>query len=205
MRWFSYRKDTQDFVLDKHQQKEELRQTLLERRKSISEPNFYGASAKVIEQLKEQREYQNAKTIHCYISINKRREVETRALIKEMLFKGKKVVVPITDFENGILTHIELRSFDDLEANKWGVLEPNGGEQVSPEELDLVIVPMVGADEQCNRIGYGEGFYDRFLKDVSGSKIGLTFERNVIEQIPVEDFDIPLDKIITEERIIIRD
>ncbi len=191
--------------MDKHLQKEELRQTLLERRKSISGPDYYGASADIIEELKEQREYQNAETIHCYVSINKRREVETRALIKEMLFKGKKVVVPITDFENGILDHIQLRSFDDLKENKWGVLEPNGGEQVSLDEMELVIVPMVGADEQCNRIGYGKGFYDRFLKEVSCPKIGLIFEQNVIEEIPVEEFDVPMDKIITEERIIIRD
>lgn len=192
-------------VLDKHQQKEELRRTLLERRKSISEPDYYGASADIIEQLKRQQEYQNARTIHSYVSINERREVETRELIKEMLFKGKKVVVPITDFENGMLTHIQLGSFDDLEPNKWGVLEPSGGEQVSTDELELVIVPMVGADGRCNRIGYGEGFYDRFLKKVSCPKIGLIFERNVVEEIPVEDFDIPLDKIVTGERIIIRD
>jgi 5-formyltetrahydrofolate cyclo-ligase len=192
-------------VLDKHQRKKELRQTLLERRKSISEPDYYGASADIIEQLKEQHEYQNAHTIHCYVSINKRREVETRELVKEMLFKGKKVIVPITDFENGILTHIHLTSFEDLKSNKWGVPEPNDGKEVSSDELELVIVPMVGGDEQCNRIGYGEGFYDRFLKEVTCPKIGLIFEQNVIEEIPVEEFDIPLDKIITEERIIIRD
>ncbi|HKK44144.1 MAG TPA: 5-formyltetrahydrofolate cyclo-ligase, partial [Balneolaceae bacterium] len=80
--------------------------------------------------------------------------------------------------------------------------EPNGGEQVSPKELDLVVIPMVGGDEQRNRIGYGEGFYDRFLSLVSCPKIGLTFEQNIVERIPVEDFDITLDKIITEQRVI---
>lgn len=187
-----------------NRQKKELREKLLERRKSISEPDFFGASADIIETLKEQNEYQRAQKIHCYVSINKRREVETQVLIKEMLAKGKKVVVPITNITEGTLTHIHLTSFDDLQKNKWGVLEPRDGQEVSPQELDLVIVPMVGGDEKCNRIGYGKGFYDRFLQKTNCPKIGLIFDRNILDTIPTEDFDIPLDKIISEKRIIHR-
>lgn len=188
----------------KNKKKEELRQHLLKQRESIPEPEFYGASADIIEELKEQKEYQDAETIHCYVSINKRREVETRVLIKEMIARGKDVVVPVTEFESGSLTHIRLESYSDLKENKWGVMEPTRGEEVTPEAIDLVIVPMVGGDEQCNRIGYGEGFYDRFLKDVDCPKIGLLFDVNIVEQLPTENFDIPLDKIITEKRILNR-
>jgi 5-formyltetrahydrofolate cyclo-ligase len=191
--------------LDIHKEKEELRQQLLDQRKSISEPKFYGASADIVEELKEQKEYRNAETIHCYVSMNERREVETRVLIKEMIEKGKDVVVPVTNFESGTLTHIRLKSFSDLEENKWGVLEPKKGEEVTPEKMDLVIVPMVGGDEQCNRIGYGEGFYDRFLKDVRCPKIGLSFDITIVKQLPTENFDISLDKIITEKRILLKD
>jgi 5-formyltetrahydrofolate cyclo-ligase len=136
--------------------------------------------------------------------MNNRREVETRELIKEMLFKGKRVVVPITDFKKDTLTHVQLTSYQELEKNKWGVLEPNGGKEVSPEELDLVIVPMVAADETCNRMGYGEGFYDRFLKEVTSPTIGLIFDQNIVESIPTENFDVPLDKIISEHRVLHR-
>ena len=191
--------------MDIHKEKEELRQQLLDQRKSISEPKFYGASADIVEELKEQKEYRNAETIHCYVSMNERREVETRVLIKEMIEKGKDVVVPVTNFESGTLTHIRLKSFSDLEENKWGVLEPKKGEEVTPEKMDLVIVPMVGGDEQCNRIGYGEGFYDRFLKDVRCPKIGLSFDITIVKQLPTENFDISLDKIITEKRILLKD
>lgn len=191
--------------MDIHNKKEELRQQLLNQRKSISEPEFYGASADIVEELKEQKEYQDAETIHCYVSMNERREVETRVLIKEMIEKGKDVVVPVTNFESGTLTHIRLKSFSDLEENKWGVLEPKKGEEVTPEKIDLVIVPMVGGDEQCNRIGYGEGFYDRFLKDVRCPKIGLSFDITIVNQLPTENFDISLDKIITEKRILLKD
>lgn len=187
--------------MDIQQQKEELRQNLLEQRKSISEPEFYDLSADIIEELKKQSEFKEARTIHCYVSINERREVETRELIREMIFKGRQVVVPITNFEEGILNHVRLRSYEDLQTNKWGVLEPDDGEEVSPDVLDLVIVPMVGGDEQCNRIGYGEGFYDRFLVNVDCPKIGLLFEKCLVDQVPVESFDVPLSKVITERRV----
>ena len=191
--------------MNPQKKKKQLRNDLLERRKAISEPEYYGASADIIERLKEQVEYVEARTIHSYVSMNKRREVETRELIKEMLSKGTEVVVSISDLEEGTLTHVQLTSYQDLEKNKWGVLEPTGGQEVSPESLQLVIVPMVAADEHCNRIGYGEGFYDRFLSKVHCPKIGLIFEQNVVEQLPTEDFDIALDKVITEERVIHRD
>lgn len=191
--------------MDLRQQKEELRQHLLEQRKAISEATFLKASTAIVQKLKQQQEYINADVIHCYVSINDRREVDTHGLIQEMLSFHKKVVVPVTNFQEGTLTHIHLNSYEKLETNKWGVPEPGDGEEISPEELELVIVPMVAGDEHCNRIGYGKGFYDRFLKQVHCPTIGLIFERNIIEKVPVEDFDIPLNKILTEERIINRD
>lgn len=188
-----------------HPQKEIIRRRLLEQRKAISETAFRKASSEIISKLRQQSEYKKAKTIHCYVSINNRREVNTHGLIKKMLATDKDVVVPVTKIQEGTLSHIRLSSYDKLEENKWGVLEPTDGDQVSPDLLDLVIVPMVGGDEQCNRIGYGQGFYDRFLSDVDCPKIGLLFEKNVVKELPTEDYDIPLDKILTEARIIIRD
>ena len=121
-----------------------------------------------------------------------------------MLRKSKQVVVPLTNVDDGTLTHFRLQSFDDLQENKWGVLEPVNGRQVSPDELDLAIVPMVAADERCHRMGYGKGFYDRFLSEVSFAKIGLIYEQNVVDELPVEDYDVPMDKVVTEERTIQR-
>lgn len=190
--------------MDRHQKKEELRKNLLEQREAIPEAAYYDLSADIIEELKKQDEFRAAEIIHCYISMNKRREVETRELIKEILLKKRQVIVPVTNFENRTLSHVHLRSFEDLQKNKWGVLEPNNGEEVFPDKVELVIVPVVAADEECNRIGYGKGFYDRFLKQVKCPKIGLIFDRNIVEKVPVEDFDIPLDKVITESRIIQR-
>ncbi|HEX6981461.1 MAG TPA: 5-formyltetrahydrofolate cyclo-ligase [Balneolaceae bacterium] len=184
------------------QSKEQWREQFLNQRDALSLEKWTELSQKVIRRLKQQSVLKTAKTIHCYVSMNERREVNTHPLVKEMIASGKKVVVPVTDFEDGTLSHFELQSFDDLAVNKWGVLEPAKGKRAEVSEIDLVIVPMAGGDESCNRIGYGGGFYDRFLKEVSCPKIGLSFEQNITPKLPVESFDIPLDKIVTEDRVL---
>lgn len=181
-----------------------MRKELLRHRKAISREVYEKGSANIVNTLLEQPEFLAAETVHCYVSMNGRGEVDTHGLIKRMFSMGKEVVVPVTNFSDGTLSHIRLNSFGELEKNKWGVLEPQGGEGVSVEEFELVIVPMVGGDEQCNRIGYGKGFYDRFLQHVACPTVGLIFEQNILPKLPVEKFDIPLDKIITEQRVIHR-
>lgn len=178
---------------------------MLDLRTSLSEPEFKNRSRKIIARLQTLPEFTNASTIHCYVSMNDRREVDTHTLIRHMLQTDKEVVVPITQFEDGTLHHVKLDSFDDLRENKWGVLEPEDKQRIPLDALDVVIVPMVAGDMDCNRMGYGKGFYDRFLKDVVCPKIGLLFEQNILDQLPVEEFDIALDNIVTEQRVIRRD
>ena len=182
--------------------KRKLRQNLLRRRSSLPKDVFLQKSACIHSRLQSLSEYEKASVIHCYVSMNKRREVNTHPLIKQMLANGKKVVVPITQMETGTLTHVRLHSFDDLKENTWGVLEPVGGEQIEIDALELVIVPMAGGDRQKNRIGYGKGFYDRFLDEVECPTIGLTFEECMVEEIPTEPFDVPLGAVITENNTI---
>lgn len=189
-------------ILSTREQKSELRKELREMRKSISKGDYETWSANIRDTLIHQPEFKKARTVNCYVSMNSRKEVDTHALIKRMFELGKEVAVPVTNFDDGTLSHFIIDSFYDLEENKWGVMEPQDGEAISVSDFDLVIVPMVGADEEGNRIGYGKGFYDRFLQRVDCPKIGLTFEQNIVEELPVEPFDIPMDKIITENRII---
>ena len=179
-----------------------MRQQLLNKRLQLSEQEYLSKSEEIITKLKTLPEFKDAYTIHCYVSLNERNEVNTLPLIKELTKEQRKLVVPVTNFNDGSLTHIFLRDFDLLQKNKWGVLEPGMGEEAAPEDLDLIIVPMAGGDHQKNRIGYGKGFYDRFLSKVACPKIGLLFNDCLVEQVPVADFDIPLSKMITEEQII---
>lgn len=188
--------------MDLQAQKQELREKLLRSRSELSREEYRIKSGQIISRLKQQAEFNKACIIHCYVSMNERKEVNTLPLIKELIESDKKLAVPITNFENGTLTHTYLKEYNDLRENKWGVMEPPKGRQANPEDLDLVIVPMAGGDLQKNRIGYGKGFYDRFLQQLKCPSIGLLFERCLVDTVPAESFDVPLDKLITEEKII---
>ncbi len=182
--------------------KEDLRKYYLRIRSHISEEEYKKCSRVIIRRLKDSPDYNQAKYVHCYVSINERREVNTHPLIREMLSGRKQLVVPVTNFNTGTLTHVELNAYNKLINNKWGVPEPESGNEVTAEELDLIVVPMVAGDPRCNRLGYGKGFYDRFLSQVECPKIGLLYESCMAEQLPTEDFDVTLDQIITEVRVV---
>lgn len=183
-------------------QKEKIRRELLNRRSRIPEEEYLERSERIVSRLLRLPEVINARTVHCYISMNNRREVNTHGLIKELIHSGHNVAVPITHTESGTLTHTRLNDFEDMQPNAWGVMEPQTGEKVAVEDLGLVIVPMVGGDLNRNRIGYGKGFYDRFLQHVSCPSVGLLFETCLMDEIPTEPFDVPLDKLVTETRVV---
>lgn len=181
-----------------------MRNLFLRLRNQIPEEEHRKRSDVITQRLKGSPAYNQAKYVHCYVSINKRKEVNTHPLIQEMLSGDKQAVVPVTDFNSGTLTHFELDSYDDLNTNKWGVPEPESGKEIAAGQFDLIVVPMVAGDPQCNRLGYGKGFYDRFLSQVNCPKIGLLYECCLAEHIPTEEFDVKLDQILTEDRVIRR-
>jgi 5-formyltetrahydrofolate cyclo-ligase len=182
--------------------KEQVRQKLLEIRRRMTETDYQDYSGRIISRVKKLECFKISEVIHCYVSINERREVNTHPLIKELLSGSKKVVVPVMQMKEGGLNHIQLNRFSDLEPNRWNVPEPSAGKETPVEKLDLILVPMVGGDDQKNRIGYGGGFYDRFLKNVPCPSIGLLFDECLIDRIPAEPFDVPLTKIVTQKQII---
>jgi 5-formyltetrahydrofolate cyclo-ligase len=118
------------------------------------------------------------------------------------------VVVPYCD-ENMIIP-IRIFSRNDLELGRFGILEPkqnirnNPQYHVIPEQLDVVIVPGLAFDRSGNRLGRGRGYYDRFLSQFTSKTllIGLAFECQIVEQIPVDTWDFPVSVVITENRII---
>jgi 5-formyltetrahydrofolate cyclo-ligase len=184
--------------------KDSIRKKLLSLRKSKSSDEVKSKSQKIKEILFKTKEFNQSKTILFYVS--KGNEVGTKNMIKESLELGKRVVVTITDVKNIKLILSELKNLEELEIGTFGMLEPKKEffRPVKIEEIDLVIVPGVAFDEEGNRIGFGKGFYDRFLitlkKDVPN--IGLAYEFQLVEKIPVTDKDVKVSKIITEKRII---
>lgn len=184
------------------EQKEELRNQVLERRAEISEEDWENRSDKIINQLLKTDFFRDAHTVHTYISMNERREVCTDSLLEALIASDKRVVVPKTNFSNTTLTHSELSTMNDLERNKWGIREPSKIKPIDIGDIDLIIVPMAAVDRQGNRLGYGKGFYDRFLAKTEAVKVGLVFSEFLFDEIPAESFDEKLDVIISEEGVI---
>ncbi len=182
--------------------KEELRRYYLSVRKSLSEEFVRENSRIIIQKLMETEEFDSAKSFHSYISIKDYHEVETNRLLQHCIDNNLRLLVPRVK-PKGEMEHVKLKSFDNLKLNSWGVPEPLSGDLADPEDPDLILVPMVAGDRQKNRLGYGKGYYDRFLAKTRGTKIGLLFNCQLHDRLlPVEDFDIQLDILITESKII---
>jgi len=179
-------------------EKSKLRRKFLTIRKSLSKQYVSDNSRLIAQRVLQSEEYKNAGTIHCYVSITENKEVHTHDLIRQCLEDGKKVVVPkMADHQK--LRHIFLHSMDDLVPNHWNVPEPKTDDEANLKELDLILVPMVAGDRFKNRVGYGKGYYDRFLSQCDSKKMGLLFSCLLNDQkIPVDPYDVPMDIIITE-------
>ncbi len=138
--------------------------------------------------------------------IKKFNEVNTWPIIEEIRKKdGPLIVVSKSDLEN-----ITLQSFileedhqSQLKDNAWGISEPRTGEEVNPNELDLILVPLIIFDRQGYRIGYGKGFYDKFLAQCrkDAIKVGLSVFEPVNKIEDIEKFDIPLDYCVTPVKL----
>ena len=183
--------------------KEEIRKELIDLRKNLSNIEVLEKSNKIKNRLFKMKEFNDASTILFYVSYDN--EVYTHEMIKDCITNKKNVVVPITDIKNKKLIISKLESWDDLSLGAYNILEPKKEKikEISIDELDLIIAPGVGFDEKGNRIGHGKGCYDNLLKNSKASIIGLSFEFQIIKNIPIEKHDIPIDKIVTEKRIIV--
>ncbi|MEA1940269.1 MAG: 5-formyltetrahydrofolate cyclo-ligase [Candidatus Caldatribacteriota bacterium] len=185
--------------------KEEIRRVIYKKRCSLSSKEIERKSSKITEILRDTLEFRNSKDIMFYVAT--RSEVQTEEIIKKSLLIGKNVSVPIMLNGSNNLSPSVLINFDkELKKRKKGILEPEEKyvRVISPEKLDLIILPGIAFDYKGNRIGRGMGYYDRFLKKINYSAkiIALSFEMQIVDKIPVDANDISVHKIITEKRVI---
>ena len=182
--------------------KKKIREKIIIIRKKLSKSEVLEKSKKIKKRLYAMTEFKMAKTILFYISYDN--EVFTHDMIKECL-SNKKIVVPISDKKNRNLILSELKKWDDLKPGSYDILEPIPEKisKISSEDIEVIIVPGVVFDINGNRIGHGKGYYDNLLKNSKKTvNIGLAFEFQILDKIPTEEHDLPVDVIITEERII---
>jgi len=183
--------------------KQKLKLEIIEKRSSLTEQEIKEKSKKVIDNLSSLEEFQKAKNILFYVSVNN--EVDTQEIIKELL-KEKSIIIPYTIKNKPAIFLSELKDFVELEPKTFGMLEPKEKyiREFDGEKLDLVIVPGIVFDKNGHRIGYGYGYYDRFLKTIKKDvvKIGLAFDFQLIDKIPEEEHDVPLDVVVTGKEVV---
>lgn len=143
--------------------------------------------------------------VHVYWPLADRGEIDTRPLIAALRGRGATVVLPVvTSFEPEAprLEHRRYEGPDALAPNRWGIREPEDTEQVPPAELDLVIVPAVGADRRGHRLGHGSGYYDAFLASVACPRIALVYQDCVVPSLPQDSHDVSMTSLVTEQAIV---
>ena len=183
--------------------KQEIRATIKDQKSELSRSQVRRHSDLIQSQLFQHPFYTSCSQLFCYVSFNQ--EVITTDIITMALSQGKKVAVPKIVGDEMKFFFIE--SFDELEPGVLGIMEPITEKEAIPvdTEQNLVIVPGIAFDTSRNRIGYGKGYYDRFFTKQIGNKmhkIALAYNFQILEQLPVDDYDVKVDQIITESGII---
>ena len=145
------------------------------------------------------------RTVHCFLPIIKNREINTWSVIERLQngFPHLGIAVPKTDPLTNTMTSHLLNPGTVLAENRWGVPEPQNGEPIAPAAMDCVLVPLLAYDAFGYRVGYGKGFYDRFLAQCRTDvmKIGLSYFDPVAEIAGVDGFDMVMDACVTPGKV----
>ena len=180
--------------------KKEIRAEFKKRRREADEETLHEKSLQILERFRQLSAYKDASLLLAYVDA--KREVETRLLMRCAWDDGKKVAVPRVDGD-GIMHFYYLRSLKDLEPGAFGIMEPRADCRICEPEEGLLLMPGVAFDEQGHRVGYGGGYYDRYLeKHPHLIHIALAFEFQIFPEVPSEKHDICPDLIVTENRIL---
>lgn len=133
-----------------------------------------------------------------------RSEVDTFKIISHCLSKEKRTVLPKSDADNCRLLLYEIKSMDELVKGYFGIPEPevSADRLILIEDIEFILVPGVAFDSKCNRVGYGKGFYDRLLSRRTAPAFALAYEEQIFDSVPTDKYDVMLDGIITDERVI---
>ena len=185
--------------------KKELRARYKRLRAEIPAALSAALSTALCRQVAASPEFRSARTVHLFLPIRRLCEVDTYPLLDEVFRQGKTAVVSVSDFSSGSMTHYRLCETDPLAENAFGIPEPARPEtleQIAPAEIDLVVVPLLAYDVRGRRVGYGRGFYDRFLRlcRPEAVKAGVSFfppEADAVADATGDD--VPLDCCFTPE------
>ena len=171
--------------------KKEIRQEMIQKRNELNNQEYENRSRQICEKIMKNRMYREAEVIYAYMDI--KQEVSLKKLILEALEHQKIIGLPRVEGKE--IVFYQVASLSDLEEGSFHVLEPKNTCIPAPEP-SLILVPGVAFTTEGKRLGYGGGFYDRFLSNHSCFTIGVGYGFQVLEELPVEEHDMKLDEII---------
>jgi 5-formyltetrahydrofolate cyclo-ligase len=181
--------------------KSELRKKYKQLRNELTAQEISERSLDISDLLMESFDL-NDKHVHVFLPIFDKKEINTWLTV-DRLMSISKVVVSRSDFETYTMEHVLLEKDVPIETNSWGIPEPVGGDVVLPEQLNFVLVPLLAYDKKGYRVGYGKGFYDKFLTELPKEtiKIGLSFFEVENEMIETNSYDKKLDFCVTPNNL----
>lgn len=188
--------------------KPNIRKKIIAERKNMTDQQVESLSDMIINKLKKLPIYKKSETVMVYISFGN--EVDSRKLIEDCFKNGKRVVVPFCQKDGMKLIPTEIKDLEsDLVTDDMGYIQPKKDSirPVDTSEIDLIVLPGIAFDRKGYRVGFGAGYYDRFLGKLNFTipTIGIAYDYQMIESfITMESHDIPVDYVITEDRIVIR-
>lgn len=168
-------------------------------RREMTEKEVSEKSEKIQRLLFEFDRYKNAKTVMVFISAFK--EPSTNGIITNALQCGKRVVVPVSDTKTETIILSYLDNTGDLQKGAYGIPEPAVIKPADAADIDFILVPGLSFDKDGNRMGFGKGYYDKLLCTVSAEKTALCYSFQLLDKIPSDKHDVPMNTIITEEKI----
>ena len=173
--------------------KKELRKAIREQKRAMTEAQIREKSEKLARLFLESAEYRTAGSIYGYLSYNQ--EVRTLPILEQALRDGKRVAVPKCYGDE--MRFIWLTDLTATEKNPMGIPEPVDDIPVADDETALVLMPGVAFDREGHRIGYGGGYYDKFLaREGNHPTLALCYDFQVLHHLETEEFDIPVDKVL---------
>lgn len=178
-------------------EKAQLRKQLLDQRDGTSLDFIKISSGKIRDNLRKIEHYRNAASIGVYFSIGS--EVHTQDIMQEILNAGKELSLP--KVEKNDLVFKKISSFSDLEMGNFSVMEPKDRCE-TVKKIDVILVPAIALTADGYRLGYGFGYYDRYLNGKRSKKIALSYSKQVVKAMPHDGHDIKMDCIVTEDKII---
>ena len=182
-------------------QKSILRKQYLIKRKALSSEEIKAKSQQICDLFFQEIDLKSIKFVHIFLPIKKQNEINTFLIIRKLQedYPQINIVVSRSNFDNFEMQHFILEE-ENLIENKWGISEPLDSKlEIQPQQIDLVVIPLLCFDKQGNRIGYGKGFYDRFLQKCSSKalKVGFCLEEPIKVIEDLNEFDVKMDVCIT--------